>query len=269
MPGSPHDAGNVPSRPILALVAEGRWGHACEAAVGALARSELDLDALGRLGIGAAAASDRTAAGAALSRLRDVEPAPAFHARILRGILELQDEAADRARAPFDAALALRPGDALATCVVGEVQHAARSEAGRSKAGREADRVVPGSAQEVTALRACTGRGGTPDGRARRAAVAARRRTRACRARHGCRAQQRQPLEAARRPVRTHRTAGARGSDPPAVADRPRRRGIGRQCQGGQPVASRPSGQAGGGPCARWLPRQGADRSRCRRSATR
>lgn len=134
MPGSPHDAGNVPSRPILALVAEGRWGHACEAAAGALARSELDLDALGLLGICAAAASDRTAAGAALSRLRDVEPAPAFHARILRGMLELQDKAADRARAPFDAALALRPGDALATHVVGEVQHAARStQQGRAR----------------------------------------------------------------------------------------------------------------------------------------
>lgn len=128
-PGTPHAAGSAASRPILALVAEGRWGRACEAAAGALARSEPDLDALGLFGICAAAANDRTAAGAALSRLREVEPAPAFHARIVRGILELQDKAPDRARAHFDAALALRPGDALATYFVGESQHAARQDA--------------------------------------------------------------------------------------------------------------------------------------------
>lgn len=107
----------------LAAMSNGRWTKACHIATALLAKNVPDVDALGVFGVCSAAASDRSAADSALKRLRKVEVTPHYEP-LVRGVLNLQDKAPEKARSAFESALQARPDDPLTLYFSGEALHA-------------------------------------------------------------------------------------------------------------------------------------------------
>ncbi len=109
---------------LVQAVKQGQWSAACTIATKTLAQHQHDLDALGIFALCAVFRDDKQSANAALLRLDEAETAPPYYAQLVRGVLQLANDAPGKASAVFKNVLQQRVGDPLALYFEGEALYA-------------------------------------------------------------------------------------------------------------------------------------------------
>ena len=114
---------------LLRTVKRGLWTRACGLATSVLAEHEPNLDALGVFAICQALLARKEETAYALTRLRDVEPAPGYYATLTQGVAHLRNRSINEAEADLSQVLKIRQDDPLAMYFRGELLHAQHKEA--------------------------------------------------------------------------------------------------------------------------------------------